>query len=120
VLFEPAESRRVVQLTAERALEYAEMRGGAGRQYPKQPLHLFLVFASISWFWFSCSIICLSPQKSLEYAEMRGGAGRQYPKQPLHLFLVSANFFSSSFLAQLFACPHKNLDLIFDQVVIIM
>jgi len=32
VLFEPAESRRVVQLTAEQALEDAEMRGGAERQ----------------------------------------------------------------------------------------
>jgi len=32
VLFEPANGRRVVQLTAERAIEDAEMRGGAGRQ----------------------------------------------------------------------------------------
>jgi len=32
VLFEPAESRRVVQLPAERSIEDAEMRGGAERQ----------------------------------------------------------------------------------------
>ena len=32
VLFEPANGRRVVQLPAKRALEDAEMRGGAGGQ----------------------------------------------------------------------------------------
>jgi len=32
VLFEPAQGRRVVQLTVKRALEDAEMQGGAGRQ----------------------------------------------------------------------------------------
>ena len=39
MLFEPAEGRRVVQLTAERALEDAEMRGGAERQEPNQLLN---------------------------------------------------------------------------------